>query len=164
MRKAQLYGQIFIYVLTIVVISFIFILGYKAIDHFRQTAEQIACIKLGQELANTVDAVSSEFGRLQRKDIELCGDFTQVCFVESFEIPNSPNGIHRKITDSIASQSKKNVFLLSDLKGSFYNAKDTFYIGKISVEPDVICLKSVKGKVSLRFEGKGDHVILSEWS
>ena len=59
----------------------------------------------------------------------------------------------RELTDSLEAL----VFLVEE------TAKESFYAGKISVEPDVLCIKSVDNKINLRLEGKGNHVLLSQW-
>lgn len=157
MKKSELHSQIFIYILTLVLISFIVIYGYNAIKNFKKRAEQISCLKFKNDLGNAVESVSSDFGSVKRKDLQLCADYTQVCFVESFDKLIMPSGTDPVIRDSISSKSGKNVFLVS------YIAKESYDIGKISVEPDVLCIKSVNNKISLRLEGKGDHVDLRQW-
>ena len=159
MKQAQLYSQIFIYVLTIVLVSFILVYGYNAIQNFNDRAEQVSCLKFKNDIQNAVETTLSDFGTVKRKDFKLCGRYTQVCFVESFESPNLPyNKVDPIIEDSVRSNSGKNVFLVEDI------AKESFYTGKISVDPDVLCINAVDGKISLRLEGRGNHVVLSKWS
>ena len=163
-RKSQLYGQIFIYVLTIVLVSFILVYGYNAIQNFRDRAEKVSCLKFKNDLSNAVKIISSDFGSVKRKDIDLCAGYTQVCFVETFDEFNrqNPQGniipIDPIVKDNILSNTGRNVFLIQDL------AKDSFYIGNISIEPDVLCVKVLNNKISLRLEGKGDHASISQWS
>ena len=157
MRKSQLYSQIFIYILTIVLVSFILVYGYNSIQSFKQRAEQVSCLKFRNDLVNAVETISSEFGSVIRKDLQVCNSYPEVCFVESFESPALPNNIDPIIKDSILSNTGRNVFLVRD------TAKESFYAGKISVEPDLLCIKTVSGKVSLRLEGNGNHVLISQW-
>ena len=158
MKRSQLYSQIFIYILTIVLISFILIYGYNAIYDFKKRAEQISCLKLKNDLQNAVESILSDFGRVEKKDIKLCNDYTQICFVETFERPTVQSNVDPIIKDSVLSNAKKNVFLLKDI------VKESFYIGPISVNPDVFCINAVDNRVSLRLEGKGNHIILSQWT
>ncbi|MBI2102124.1 hypothetical protein HYT53_05945 [Candidatus Woesearchaeota archaeon] len=158
MKSAQIYGQIFIYVLTIILISFILVYGYNAVRNFRERAEQVACLKLKSELSNSVESISGDFGSIRKKDIQMCRGYTQICLVETFETPKLPGRIDPIIKDSILSGTGRNAFLADKI------AKESFYAGKISVEPDVLCIKSVNNKVSLRLEGKGNHAVISEWA
>ena len=156
-EKGQSYGQIFIYILTIVVVSFILVYGYNSIQSFKQRAEQVSCLKFKNDLTNAIEMISSEFGSVIRKDLHVCNNYPKVCFVESIENQVLPSNIDPIIKDSVLSNTGRNVFLVEN------TAKDSFYAGKISVEPDLLCIKTVSGKVSLRIEGKGNHVLISPW-
>ena len=37
-----------------------------------------------------------------------------------------------------------------------------FFAGKISVEPDVLCINSINSKISITLEGKGNHAFISQ--
>ena len=156
-KKTQLYGQIFIYILTIVLTSFILVYGYNAVNNFKKRAEQVSCLKFKNDLKNAVESISSDFGSVKRKDFQLCAGYTKVCFVESFESPNLPYGVDPILKDSVLSNSGKNTFLFD----VYNSAKESFYIGKISVNPDVFCIEAINNKVSLSLEGKGNHAMLS---
>ncbi len=161
MKKAQIYGQLFIYILTIVLVSFILVYGYNAVKSLNDRAEQISCLKLKNDLISAVESISSDFGSIKRKDIELCGNYKQVCFVETFENldRSNPQGTNDPIIiDNIKSNTGKNAFLLENI------AKESFYIGVISVDNDVLCIKSTGNRLSLRLEGRGNHVLLSRWA
>lgn len=158
MSKAQLYSQIFIYILTIILISFILVYGYNAVQNFKKRAEQVSCLKFRNDLINAVDVISSDFGSVKRKELQLCSGYSKVCFVETFESPNLPNDIDPIIKDSILSGTGRNVFLIEDI------AKESFYAGRISVDPDVLCIKAAGNKINLKLEGKGNHAAISQWS
>ena len=166
--KSQIYGQIFIYILTIVLVSFILVYGYNAIQNIRDRATQIECLNFKNDLRNSIEIISSDFGRIKKADIGLCSPYRQVCFVETFKnIPdrNSPRSsvtpIDPIIKDSISSKTDKNAFLVDK------NAKDSFYAGNLSIaDPslDVLCVNAINGKISLKLEGMGHHVALSQWT
>jgi len=156
--KSQLYSQIFIYILTIILVSFILVYGYNAIYNFKKRAEQVSCLKFKNDLSNAVESVSSDFGSVKRKDLQLCAGYTQACFVETFESPNPPLNVNPFIKGELLSNTGNNVFLIDG------GAPESFHVGKISVEPDVFCIKAAGNKISLRLEGKGNHVLLSQWS
>ena len=161
MKKSQLYGQVFIYVLTIVLVSFILVYGYNTIQNFRQRAEQVACLKFQNDLRNSVETIISDFESVKRKDLQLCDNYDQVCFVETFEQfdRNNPqaniNDVDPILKNSISSSSDRNIFLIGG---------NSFYAGNISVQDDVLCINSKNGQISLRLEGKGDHVLISQWT
>lgn len=156
--KAQLYGQIFIYVLTVILISFILVYGYNAVHNFKSRAEQVSCLKFKNDLINAIDSISTDFGSVKKKELQLCLGYSKLCFIESFESPNLPGNIDPIIKDSILSNTGRNVFMAENM------AKESFYAGKISVEPDILCIKAVNSKINIRLEGKGNHVAISQWS
>ena len=173
MRQSQLYGQIFIYILTILLISFILIYGYNAISNFKGRTEQIVSLKLQEDIKNSVRSITPDFGSAVKKEIDI-GGASEICFVEgyktfnrNFAVSNSDGTLVAAdpiIADSIQSQSDKNVFLIGK------SASNSFYIGKISVDPsasvtfNVLCMKSSNGKVTLKLEGMGDHALISGWA
>ena len=154
--KAQIYGQIFIYILTIILISFILFYGYNAVQNFKKRAEQVCLLKFKNDIVNAVESISSDFGSVKRKDLELCAGYTQVCFVETFESPVLPGNTDPIIIDSILSNTGKNTFLVEKI------AKESFFAGKISVEPDVLSINSINSKISITLEGKGNHAFISQ--
>lgn len=158
MIKGQLYSQIFIYILTIILISFILVYGYNAVQNFKKRAEQVSCLKFKNDLVNAIDGISPDFGSIKRKELQLCAGYSRVCFVESFNSPNMPSNIDPIIKDSILSGTGRNVFLVENI------AKESFFAGKISVDPDVLCINAVNSKINLRLEGKGNHAIISQWT
>ncbi|HLC61482.1 MAG TPA: hypothetical protein VJI52_00510 [Candidatus Nanoarchaeia archaeon] len=183
MRQSQLYGQVFIYILTILLISFILIYGYNAISGFKGRTEQIVSLKLQEELKNSVQSITPDFGSAVKKEIDI-GSASEICFVENFQYccnRASPVGkdssgsiiVDPIIKDSIKSNdgnldhsSDKNVFLIGK------SASSPFNIGYIkldeSTDPgihiNVLCMKPLNGKVTLKLEGKGDHALVSAWA
>lgn len=182
MKRAQLYGQVFIYILTIIIISFILIYGYNAISNFKGRTEQIVSLKLGEDLKSSVQRITPDFGSVIKKEIDV-GSASQICFAENFEYlgnRNFPVGkdsnsdsivVDPIIKDSIKSSESsldhskdKNAFLIGK------SALNSFNIGNIKVGDgsitlfNVLCIKPVNGKVALKLEGKGDHALISSWN
>lgn len=155
-RKSQIFNQVFIYILTLVVTTLILIFGYRAIMQIQERGCDICLVKLRNDLSNSVESIINDYGSITRKDIQMCCGLNQICFVESidsFPIPSSTDPI---IKDSIKSKTGMNTFLLGE-KGV-----QPFNIGKISTEPNVMCLRGAK--MSLKLEGKGNYVQISKWS
>src|SRR3989338_9617552 len=98
MKKAQLYGHIFIYILTVMVTSFILIYGYNAIKNFQDKTNQASCIKFRNDLQAAVYTITSDYGTVKRKDLDMCSNYNKICFVETYEdninkneLSSSPN-------------------------------------------------------------------------
>ena len=155
MKKSQIYNQIFIYILTIVIVGLILAFGYKSITNIQSKGCDICIVKLRNNLGNDVEGIISDFGSVQRKDIQMCCNFNQLCLVESvdaFPVPANANPI---IKDSIKSNTGMNAFLLDE------KSVQPFNIGRISTDPDVMCIKGTS--ISLKLEGKGNYVKISKW-
>lgn len=166
MKNSQLHSQIFVYILTIVLASFIFVFGYNSIRNIRDRAEQISCLKFQNELRDAIESISVDFGSVKRKDLQLCKGYSKVCFVDH-NIVGSPNFVDSTntvipiadpiIKNNIADKTAKNVFLMDNI------AKDSFYVGNITVSSDVLCIDAINGKISLRLEGSGNQASIQQW-
>ena len=162
MRKSQLYGQIFIYALTLILISVILIYGYTAIRNFKQKTDDIVAVKFQRDFVSAIESITNDYGSVSKKEFQLSAEISKVCFVESFEAfdknkPLSSQNLDSIIRNSI-SDTNKNVFLTEK------SLKSSFFAGKISVDKDVLCINPRNNNLALRLEGKGDHVVLSEWA
>jgi hypothetical protein len=129
--------------------------GYKSINKFKDQANQVSCIKFRNDLKNSIDGLIGDYGSTKIKEILTCSDSTKVCFVETYEDPTIPQNIDPIIKDSVLSGTGRNVFLVDQI------TKDSFFIGNISVEPDVLCIVPTANKIRLRMESFGDHVAIS---
>ena len=160
MKQAQLYGQIFIYALTLVLISVILVYGYTSIKNFKQKTEDIVALKFQKDLRNAIEGITNDYGSVSRKEFQLSGEITQVCFAETFQTfdrsnPISGSQLNNLVKNSVK-DSDKNVFLLGNTLRSSFSA------GKITVDNDIMCIKTVNNRIILRLEGKGDHAAISE--
>ena len=159
MRKSQLYGQIFIYILTITFVAIILLYGYNSIKRLQTTAEKVACIKFKNDLQKSIETIQSDFGSVRKEELELCSNYKKACFVKSFPVINKFSiTADPIIKDSLSSETGNNVFLADNV------AKEAFYGGNISVDPDVLCIDAINNRIILRLEGLGDHVLISQWT
>jgi hypothetical protein len=161
MKKSQMYGHVFIYILTIMVTSFILIYGYNSIKKFQDTTNTASCIKFRNDLKSAISTITSDYGTVKRKDLEICSGYMKICFVEtyeSFDANNLPISIDPIMKDSLKSGSGRNVFLIDD------STKESFYAGNITVQGDVLCITPQNSRISLRLEGRGNYVALDKWS
>ena len=154
-KKSQIFSQIFTYILAIVITTLILIFGYRSMMIIQERGCDICLVKLRNDLSNSVESIITDYGSVSRKDIQMCCGLNQICFVESVDSFSVPSSIDPIIKDSIKSETGMNVFLLGE------NGIQPFNIGKISTEPNVMCLKGTR--MSLKLEGKGNYVQISKW-
>ena len=157
-KKAQIYGQIFIYILTIVLISFILVFGYNAVHDLKDRAKTVSCLKFEDDLKNSIASMLSDFGSVKIKNFKICEGYSRICFVETFENFDESElvDVDPLIKDSILSKTENNAFLVDT------TAKEYFNVGSISAEPNVLCINARYGQISLKMKGLGNHVLLSE--
>lgn len=161
MKNAQIVGQIFIYVITVIIIGFILVYGYNAIKGFIDRSEQVSFIKFKNDLSNTVEIISPDYGSVKIKSFEVPSDYSKVCFVKNFpDFPSLSGTNYPIMDDSVNSKVQKNVFLIKE------TVKESFFIGNIDVISDndkYLCVDVVNNKINnIKFEGKGDHASLSK--
>ena len=163
-RKSQVQTQIFIYIIAIVVFSFILLYGYNAVKGFKQKSDQIAYIKFKTDLLSTVKRISPDYGTVKREEFFIGGEYSKVCFVQSYrpiklKILNKIEAVGDLIVkNSVESDVNKNVFLFA------ITLQESFDIGAISVDDDSYkCININNGKAKIQFKGEGDYTYISEW-
>lgn len=156
MKKAQILGQVFIYILTIIIFGIILLYGYRAIKDMGARADQVLLIQLKKEMVNAIE--KTDYGSVTKQELTLPNKYGEVCFVD---LNRPANGLseHPLVYDSWDDNVEANMFLIKDK-----TTVDSYYIGNIEItNPYYRCVKAVQGKVTLRLEGKGRLVELSEW-
>lgn len=168
-KKSLAASQFLIYIITILIFSFILLYGYNAIRGFKDKSEQIAYINFKTELTSTIKRVSPDYGTVKKEEFFIGGEYTKVCFVQSYKKEANFVAIKDKIIDLIVKDSfesnvDKNTFLFAD-----NTMQESFDIGKINVTKDKVdnagylCIDLVNGKAKIKFKGMGDHTLISRW-
>ena len=162
-KRSQIPAQIFIYVVAIILFSFIMIYGYNAVKGFKEKSEQISYIKFKTDLTSTVKRISSDFGTVKREAFFIGGEYKEVCFVQSYRKESDYTKILASIgnplvKDSVKNNVTKNVFLFTN------NLQESFDVGEINVSGRYNCTQIKNGKVKIQLEGRGDHTYISSWT
>ena len=162
-KKAQTVGQIFIYVLAIIVFSLTLLYGYKAVKYFSDQSVEISYLQFEKDIKGEIEKVEGDtMGTVKKKLLSVSGSYEDLCFVQSY--PNFPSTIDLEkyplIEDHIISGAEdKNMFLGPP-------GDSSFYVGKITVNDPgegFDCIPIKGGKVLLRLESMGNHVKIAEW-
>ena len=175
MKKAQIAGQIFIYIIAIVVVGLIIAYGYSAIKGFSEKGEQVEYITLKTSIENSIKSIASDYGSIKRPDISVPGKYEMVCFVDT-SISGSEDGLAAIEASSLCTgvgddrfpqpivcsgwkNGRNNVYLVPD-------GTDSFDVGDIEIFNEgrhFICLNVVNNKIHLQLTGKGDRVEISAY-
>lgn len=168
-KKSQVQTEVFIYILTLVIVGMIVVFGYKAIAGIRQDAERAEIVNIERDLANTIKTMKSSYGSIKTKEFVLPGELKTFCAVDLAKgsqtitigtITSTPP-VYGLVTDAWG-DGTANLFLLADT-GQFepFMAEDLVVTGESSTE-NYLCISSKTGKIRIKLEGKGDYTVLSK--
>ncbi|MBU4493282.1 MAG: hypothetical protein KKA61_02835, partial [Nanoarchaeota archaeon] len=65
MKKAQIHGQVFIYILTLIITAAILLYGYNAITSISTKAEQVEFVKFKNDLKQDFEKISTDYGSVE---------------------------------------------------------------------------------------------------
>jgi hypothetical protein len=163
MKKAQISGQIIIYILSMVIFGGILIYGYSAIQGFTSDQERVAYIKFEEDFKNTIRGLLISYGDVEvfndRNPLKLPTGFTEMCIIDLNEAApetvtfSQTGNSFPLVQDSWASEVRTNVFLMQNDK-----LKETFFAGNITVKytNKYLCFQINSGRVTdVMLEGVG---------
>jgi len=161
-NKAQIVGEVLIYILAIVVFSLTILYGYKAVKYFTERSTEISFLELENKAKNDIERVKSDtYGTVKKSTLIIPGKYEKVCFVTSFDTNAYPNGMaspYSLINNDVKTAKNKNMFLAPPGSAGFN-------IGEIEVDnlQNWVCIDVQGSKITLRLESMGDHVKVSKW-
>ena len=160
MKKSQMIGQVFIYIVTVVVVGVILLFGYNAIMTVKEKSDEVIISKFKSDVANMVEITASDFGSVKIKYFELPARYTKACFVKNYGgFPGATSTLFNKypiMKDSVEDEVEKNLFLIEN------SVRESFFVGDVDVTSDVYCFNTVNNRIRIKFEGKGNHALLAE--
>jgi len=166
-RKAQVTGQIFVYVLAAVIFAFVLLYGYKALRDINDKSCKVGLISFKSDIEGAMRSISSSLNE-EKRSFSLpanCG-YDEVCFLDlSFRpfIDGTPalcvqtnlTESRPLVCDAWADGPLQNVFLLpgGDLE---------INVGELELDDKYLCVKNRGGRVRLKLIGMGDRVKIIE--
>ena len=164
MRKAQIQSQLFIYILTIIVIGVLLLFGIKWIGKILQTDEVVQQTAFVKDIEGAFNSIRSDYGSQRLEEFSAPGSVDRTCFVDSQTTATNAYGLcnpEHSDYDPImcnAWRDKTSSVLFSP---PFDSSVD---LGKIVVEGHkYLCFDNTKNKlIRLKLTGLGDKVKVSE--
>jgi len=175
MRTGQIQGQVFIYILTIIVVGLLLLFGYRFFQGLLSQGCDVQEIQFKTDIENQL---RQNIGYQSVTPIALdapCG-FSTVCFADSnsiltlagskipsaFDFTNSPTQL-AFVQDSLQSNVKRNVFLLKP-DGSL-NTRSIFSENVIANDSvrNYTCMDAKNNKFNILLTGTGRAVNVSEF-
>ncbi len=166
MKKAQVIGQVFIYIVTALIIGLVLLFGVQAIMKLTNTTNDVRVATFQKDFPDRLKA-DFDYGALDTKPITIPGDFSEICFIElGAGISCGKQSIippHPVIEDSWQSCVQQNIFLIGSSK------MKSMYVGglKVSVLASpthkYLCEPIKAGIVTtLQFRGYGSGVTVEK--
>ncbi len=169
-KKAQL-QQVFIYIITIIIVGLIFVVGYKAIGGIMEKGCDVEVTNFKSNLKSYITKYNT-YGSVQNENMKSPCDYSHICFVDTGRIQDSdPNnkvyapeivGNNQSkiiIGGSANAGIEENVFLIKS------QVTDPFgFYDEIEVAPPdyVVCFNSTRnGFFNITFEGTGRTTLIS---
>jgi hypothetical protein len=157
MRKAQMIGQIFIFIIAAIVFVLVLMYGYSAITNFLKSSEQVSLIEFKLSLRSGVEQIKPDFGSVRKLVLYVPKRFHTMCVV------SSDTDVH---TDEFQSRfpilfeswqtGSENVFLVP-------KQESPIFVPDVVVVDGYFCIPVTGGIINLRLESLGDKVEVSQW-
>lgn len=160
-QKAQMIGQVFIFILAGLVFVLILGYGYRAVTSFLERGEEVQLIDFRNALESSVNTIKRDYGSVQRVDVRVPPKTEKVFFVTADDA-DIPAGWETAFRDQYPllfnawNTGNENVFLIP-------RQPTPLLIPDVLVETGYVCLRPVHGRVSVRVEGTGNKAKVSAW-
>ena len=153
MKRAQIQGQVFVYILALLVMSFVLIYGYKAIKGMEEKGSLAALVSFKTDLKRSVSAIRPNYGSVKIEEFTVPSEYRKVCFIDLDKgntVPVSEYPIVHNYVDSVIKNNAelKNVFLIPP-------GTESEYVGNITVEGNFLCFSATSNKIKVKLEGLG---------
>ncbi len=157
-KKAQISGQIFLYIFAMIVASAILIFGYKAVKVLTEKGNEADMLTFQNKLEG--DILRSRGYGTEKVNLgyTLPLGFTELCFVDlDPSIQNVETRITGKpiIRDSVSDKIAKNIFL-------YPSGEKSFYVDNLAVKNGYQCFTALKGRLKInKMIGCGDKTLIT---
>ena len=155
-KKAQMIGQVFIFIIAAVVFILIITYGYRAISGFLQQSEQVTMIEFKEELQSSIEKIKRDYGSVRKVELRIPKKYTTLCIVTPDPFCPSALQFEQPIMYNACLTGTENIFLIP-------KQETPIFVEDIVVDsPGYICIPT-SGIVTLRLEGLGRKARVSEW-
>ncbi len=157
MKKSQITGQIFVYIIIIVVVGLIFLLGYNyssKLISLKCDAEKTSFEKSLESFADKYDG----YGEVANEKLKAPCDYKKVCFVDSEYIKQQSHETgmidNPIIRLSLEEGAEQNVFIIGK------QTEPMGFSSKIRVEGNYVCINQTRGYFNIRFRGTSEQAFV----
>lgn len=153
-RRAQMLGQVIVFVLAAIIFVLILGYGYRAIISFQEQGRQVALLDFKTELETAIESISRDYGSVRTITLITPSEFTGLCIVDSQDAGRLRD-THPLLYNAWRSGSE-NVFLLPITKQSFPIKLEHIEVYGTDGKRGFLCFENTRS-IKLRLEGMGDR-------
>ncbi|MBI2133206.1 hypothetical protein HYU11_00840 [Candidatus Woesearchaeota archaeon] len=154
--KAQVSGQIFIYIFAMLVVSLVLIFGWKAVTQLTNMGKCGEVSQFKSKISNAVKDAQGYGTEKKNKPFYLPPEYTSVCFAD---LEKDPQLITNRIIRDSAKTKTTNTFL-TPKQGKCDN--EWFLIEDLAVKTGYECIETRKGKIAIDLFGCGDKTYIMQ--
>ncbi|MFW6046921.1 MAG: hypothetical protein ACOCP4_03935 [Candidatus Woesearchaeota archaeon] len=175
-KKSQIHTEVFVYILALIIVSFIVVYGYNAARNFQERTKQVSLLTFKTEMEGTISSYVGDYGSRRRiDDITVPSGFNEICFIDLDvgldQITSTDSNLqdHKEkfldeyplLTSSWYNDVSANIFLLRNGIPQFI-----LYVPNLDVRPDdelpsnaFYDCEDISGRrIDFWIEGKGSSV------
>ncbi len=157
-KKAQV-NQIFIYILSIIIIVFVGFLVTKFIVYFIGAQDDTQKVRIYDDLQEDYDAVYKNFGSERPVEYRLSEEVEYICFSETAQCIDNLNELSDSQKEEFKATISTNQNIAQFDTNMIINAND---IGEFETQDGCFCIKPEKNKINLFIENRRNTVWISE--
>jgi len=177
-RRGQNVGQIFVFILALIVFTGILFFGYRAIIGFLDKGEKVAFVQFQNNLEGAVKRVYSQYGSVvvydQSNPLSVPSKYRQVCFVDLDQDPSSYGssfGVSHPLAfdawftyyEQAENDPNLNPWEVADqnvfLEPVGFNPVNVFRFDLAGEKP-FLCFNISSGRLDFMIEGLGDRALI----
>jgi len=159
--KAQIIGQVFVYILAGLVFILILAYGYRAVTYFIERQEQVVLIDFRTDLESAVEGVKRDYGTVRKVQLKLPSKYQGVCFLDPITCANETpelilpyQTVKAPWTQEACSVKNANVFIIPHTLD--------IPLPDLQVDGGYVCIPNLNG-ITVRLEGTGRKAKASQW-
>lgn len=162
MSKGQITGQVFVYIMAIIIVGAILLIGYSVFKGMTEDKCDVELVSFKTSLDSYIPKYK-DFGVVQQQSIVAPCGAKEVCFVDSRNITEGAGELfivdtvtNPIIRNSIQDGVEMNVFIVGESTTGI-----DWYPELHVADPGYLCVPNTGGNIILTFSGSGRATTLS---
>lgn len=161
-NKAEMIGQVFIFILAGLIFVLIISYGYKAVSYFLERQQEVVMVDIKTDLDVAVEGIKRSQGSIRKLVLKLPAEYDAICFFD-YETCGS-------LTDANLQEPNQDTKVLWGIEACKAGSENVFTVPRtpgismteISVDGGYVCVPNNNG-VTLKLEGTGRKAKISAW-